>query len=240
MDALGIGWRRPTVCIWDLIAGASVRLPEVSMRSERDVVPTANGWRLSGEPDSTGLGSLILTGDHADLRRFLAVAALMFWQGGFVFYAGVVVPVARRFVKPLTMQTMVTREVTDWMNLAGVVALLLLAWDAAVCPGASIWRNRVRWLAWVCMAAGLGLLACLHVALDGVVEPDTGQVLDYGTMRVLHRSYLWVSTLQWGLTVAWIWMTLEAWRIKTKRCPSQVSGRKGVGDEVVGLLAKQL
>jgi hypothetical protein len=159
------------------------------------------------------------------LRRFLVVAALMFWQGGFVFYAGVVVPVARRVIKPLTMQTLVTREVTDWLNLAGVVALLLLAWDAAVCPGSGVWRNRFRWSAWVGMAAALGALAWLHVALDGVVDPETGSVLDYGSMRLLHRSYLWTCTIQWGLAVTWIWMTLEAWREQDQRESLPTVGR---------------
>lgn len=145
------------------------------------------------------------------LRRFLVVAALLFWQGGFVFYAGVVVPVARRFIRPLTMQTLVTREVTDWLNLAGLVALLLLAWDTAVCPSRNVWRNRFRWLVWLLMAATLALLAWLHVALDGVLDSTTGAVLDYSGMRFLHRSYLWACTILWGLAVAWIWMALDAW-----------------------------
>lgn len=153
------------------------------------------------------------------LRRFLVVAALMFWQGGFVFYAGVVVPVARRFVKPMTMQTLVTREVTEWLNVAGVVALLLLAWDAIVCPAASRGRNRVRWLTWLGMVALLGLLFWLHVRLDDVVDPSTGEVLEYAAMRWMHRSYLWACTIQWGLAVVWIWMTLDVWREADRLTP---------------------
>ena len=35
------------------------------------------------------------------LRRFLVLAALMFWQGGFMFYGAVVVPITRvRLAEP--------------------------------------------------------------------------------------------------------------------------------------------
>lgn len=153
------------------------------------------------------------------VRRFLVIAALMFWQGGFVFYAGVVVPVARHHVRPLGMQTLVTREVTNWLNVAGVVTLLLLGWDAIACPGPTRWRNRVRWLAWLGVAAGLALLAALHVYLEGTIDRETGELLDYAAMRLAHRTYLWVSAIQWALAVVWIGLTLQAWTMADRTSP---------------------
>ena len=44
------------------------------------------------------------------LRRFLVVVALMFWLGGFTFYAGVVVPVGTRALKSPMKQALITRR----------------------------------------------------------------------------------------------------------------------------------
>ena len=62
------------------------------------------------------------------LRRFSVIAALMFWQGGFTFYAAVVVPIGQENLGH-EEQGFITREVTNYLNLAGAAALLLLAWD---------------------------------------------------------------------------------------------------------------
>ena len=62
------------------------------------------------------------------LRRYLVLLALSFWQGGFTFYAAVVVPVGQEVFGHLR-QGFITRQVTVYLNLAGAVALLVLVWD---------------------------------------------------------------------------------------------------------------
>ena len=57
------------------------------------------------------------------LRRWLVVLSLMFWQGGFMFYGGVVVPVGSEVLGSDTDQGWITRKVTDYLNAAGAVAL---------------------------------------------------------------------------------------------------------------------
>ena len=63
------------------------------------------------------------------LRRFLVLVALMFWLGGFTFYAAVVVPVGQEDLGSHLEQGFITRQVTKYLNLSGAIALLLLAWD---------------------------------------------------------------------------------------------------------------
>ena len=117
------------------------------------------------------------------VRRFLVVCALLFWQGGFTFYAAVVVPVGSAVLGSHTEQGFVTRRVTDFLNLAGAAALPLLAWDAAASRrGAALWR-RLRWSAWVALALTLGLLAWMHVRLDALLAPDAFEVLDRAAFR---------------------------------------------------------
>src|SRR5579871_1207813 len=65
------------------------------------------------------------------VRRYLVLTALMFWQGGFTFYAAVVVPIGTAQLGGATEQGFITRHVAWYLNVAGAVALVILAWDAA-------------------------------------------------------------------------------------------------------------
>ena len=75
------------------------------------------------------------------LRRFLVLIALFFWQGGFTFYAAVVVPVGQQVLHSHLRQGFVTQQVTNYLNLTGAIALVPLAWEAAV-PGDPSPRRR--------------------------------------------------------------------------------------------------
>lgn len=73
--------------------------------------------------------------DTGLVRRLLLLWALMFWQGGFMFYGGVVVPVGSRILGSDLEQGWITRSVTNYLNVAGAVALAL--WGSAGSRGAS-------------------------------------------------------------------------------------------------------
>lgn len=151
------------------------------------------------------------------LRRLLVLAALMFWQGGFVFYAAVVVPVGQEVLGSHREQGFITRRVTVYLNLAGGGALVLLAWDAAVSGEVSRRRYRARWLAWLGMALLLALLVWLHPRLDLLLDVETHTILDRRTFRAGHRTYLWLSTLQWACCLVYAGLALQAWRGEDSR-----------------------
>jgi hypothetical protein len=151
------------------------------------------------------------------LRRLLVVAALMFWQGGFTFYAAVVVPVGQEVLGSHLNQGLITRRVTNYLNLAGAVCLLPLAWDAAAAPDRSARRRWLRWLTVLGLALGLALLAWLHSRLDDLLDPDHPLILDYRTFRREHRWYLWISTVQWALAVLYLALTLWAWGTRDRQ-----------------------
>ncbi len=153
--------------------------------------------------------SLLIT-HHSSLifRRFLVLAALMFWQGGFTFYAAIVVPTGTEVLGSAAEQALITRRVTGSINVSGAVALAVFAWDAAA-------TRRGRWgrlLAWLVMAAALAVLVVLRGRLDALFLPDELRVLDRPTFRFWHRTYLWVSTVQWGAAILFALLTLAAWR----------------------------
>src|SRR5437868_3396444 len=98
------------------------------------------------------------------LRRFLALTALLFWQGGGTFFAGVAILIGRRVLHDqLHLQNLITRDATAWINRLGIGALLLLAWDIAFDP--SRLRRRLRTALWLATAATVVALFPLHAQL---------------------------------------------------------------------------
>ncbi len=163
-------------------------------------------------------------------RRFLVLAALMFWQGGFVFYSGVAVPVGRALLG--AEQSLVTRRVTDFLNLAGAVALPLLAWDlVAERKLKSVWQ-RWRWPLWFALAILLAVLLWEHRRLEGMTHPDTGVAIEYREFRPAHRLYLWCSTAQWACAVGFTLLTLIVWRQRDLLTGASQNGGWRVSGEI--------
>jgi hypothetical protein len=172
---------------------------------------------------------------HTLLRRCLVVAALMFWQGGFTFYASVVVPLGQAILHPPTEQGFITRQVTNWLNLSGAVALLILAWDLLTTHDASARRRGGRWLTWTGMLFTLVLLLWFHRRLDAFLNPDEMRLLDRPAFRAEHRWYLWLSTVQWGCCLIYIVLTLRAWQHEDQAVrPSSLGVDQEAGEKRVG------
>jgi hypothetical protein len=146
------------------------------------------------------------------LRRFLVLTALMFWQGGFLFYAAVVVPTGQSVLGSHLEQGMITRQVTIYLNLAGCISLFILGWDIRVARDASRTRRLGRWASWFAMAVLLVALLWLHGRLDSLIDLEAHELREPRAFRAGHRAYLWLSTLQWVAGVAFTGLTLQAWR----------------------------
>jgi hypothetical protein len=147
-----------------------------------------------------------------DFRRFLAVAALMFWQGGFTFYAAVVVPIGQEVLGSHLEQGFITREVTWYLNIAGAIALGVLAVElqATGYPRQLYWNW--RWALWLSMAAVLLILVFAHPVFNDLIDVDAHVISDRKRFRTLHRIYLWISTLEWLLGGVYVWLMLRSWR----------------------------
>jgi hypothetical protein len=150
------------------------------------------------------------------LRRFFVLAALMFWQGGFTFYAAIVVPVGTEVLGSKVEQGRITRQVARSINLSGAVALAVFAWDLAATRSGRRLRWG-RWLSWLGMVVALGVLFVLHDRLDAMFLPDELKILDRPRFIFWHRTYLWVSTVQWGFAVLFALLTLVAWRAEDRK-----------------------
>ena len=151
----------------------------------------------------------------ARLRIFLLFQAWLLWQGGFVFYAAVVVPVGTDVLGSPIRQGFVTQQVTGWLNLIGVIFHLLLAWNLAAERGTPYWRLRVGLGA--TSAALLGALFVLHPILDSYLDFATQTVREPTIFYRWHNAYLWSSTTQWVLALGNAWLTLGVWRARNVR-----------------------
>src|SRR5947208_516562 len=144
------------------------------------------------------------------IRRFLVLAALMFWQGGFVFYAGVVVPIGTEVLGSAQEQGRITRRVAVWLNYTGAFALVPFMWDGYLDRRTRSAR-RGRLATWFVMAGAQVLLFLLYPTLDAMFDPDAVHISNRPSFRTLHRIYLWVSSVQWVAGVAFAALTLWVW-----------------------------
>jgi hypothetical protein len=143
-------------------------------------------------------------------RRFLVFQAFLLWQGGFVFYSGVVVPVGTDILGGPN-QGLVTQKVTNWLNLIGVAWHLLFAWDVFAEADPSRLRKRWRIGLWVASAALMAGLFALHPYLDSQFVENAIPKANWRAFRVAHITYLWVSTGQWLIGLALVWLTIGVW-----------------------------
>ena len=151
------------------------------------------------------------------VRRFTLWMLLSFTFGGFLFYAGIVVPTGTS-VLGTTTQGFVTRHVTRALNVSVLVTVAALCWDIYVQRiRRKRWATRsltgaVAWIAITC-----GILWFLHGKLNAQLSDDEFAVLDGTQFYAMHRIYLWVSTLQWlsSLIVFWVLASEESSRTNT-------------------------
>lgn len=162
-------------------------------------------------PDAPKRGVAYQAGVNS-VRRFLVLQALLVWQGGFFFYAAVVVPTGTSVLGTFE-QGSVTRHVTVWLNAIGAGAIAVFAWDQFAT------RAKWRWAPWGILFGCLVTLAILHPQIESRIDfgPE-GRVREYTAFYQLHRVYLYVSTLQWlaGLWYAAIFVRDQGFATVTK------------------------
>jgi hypothetical protein len=152
------------------------------------------------------------------LRRYLCLCALLFWQGGFTFYAAVVIPIAGVVLDPnLHQRARITATATNVLNVAGIAAVLLLLWDVALSADPSRRRYWFRCALWSVLFVTLAALFPLHYWLE-TLDPLVGTgPADKDFFYLAHRIYLWVSAAQWLAALVYLYLTLRAWRADDAR-----------------------
>lgn len=147
------------------------------------------------------------------IRRWIALQSLIFWQGGFLFYALVVVPIGTDVLQSATEQGFITRRVTVWLNTLGLVCLFGLCWD--ILGTRALQRSRT-YLVSIAMMLQVGLFA-LHAVLDRRLDPVEHIIRDDRGFYRLHAAYLILSGLLWFVMLMQSGLMLLAWRAVDQR-----------------------
>jgi hypothetical protein len=139
--------------------------------------------------------------------RFLAFQSLMVWQGGFVFYALVVVPVGSG-LRGETAQGFLTRQVVPWLAVVTWIALSLGAAEILTCRP----RRRPRLSLWIAAALLQLLLHDLYARVDAQLDPVQETIRDYSRFYTAHAYYLCTAGVQWALLLVASGLSLYAWQ----------------------------
>lgn len=140
-------------------------------------------------------------------RRFLTLQALLVWQGGFVFYAAVVVPIGTEILGSPAAQGAITQRAAFWLNVCGTAWAALALLDAL----ADGRRARARLLIWAVAVLALAGQWLLHPMLGELYDAEAMRVRDRAEFRRLHIIYLWLTTIDWLAGLAYCWRLLQDW-----------------------------
>lgn len=148
------------------------------------------------------------------LGRFIVIAAIAFWVGGFTFYSGVAIPMGVEVLGTHKAVGFITQRVTNWLNVSGVVALSILLGNAVI-----IWKSRGKLLrytlliTWIAMAAIEVELIALHPVMDRLLSTEpVREILNQDRFDLLHHVYLISTSVQWVLGVVHVWCVAVAWQ----------------------------
>jgi prolipoprotein diacylglyceryltransferase len=150
------------------------------------------------------------------IRRFMFLLALIFWQGGMMFYGGITVPVMRGKLSAQSeepQRSAITQRVTQWLNLAGSVALLVMVPDVLVLP---IHRQKRGLLFGSAVGLQLAIVA-LHRRLSEMMADPGFYDSDMSHFAPWHSLYLIMSTIQWATMLALLAVSLLAWQKQDQR-----------------------
>lgn len=169
------------------------------------------------------------------IGRMLVVLAGALWLGGLTFYASVVIPTAHGVLGSHTTVGFITRQVTGWINILAVVALVVFLGNLVATRAAHGPRLRLALGgAWAAMAAVQVGLFALHPRLDRLLDPEAMEILAPERFYTLHQVYLIGTSAQLLAGLVFLGCVLTVWgrqdiKPASPRLPSASQPREVAG-----------
>ena len=129
-----------------------------------------------------------------------------------MFYGAIVVPVGTKVLGSEIQQGFVTQSVTNYLNVIGIIAVIMWLGEMLLCRDADKIRRYSRWTLLILLMLMLGILGWLHTKLDHHLDAEAQLIFQTDTFTKLHSWYLIVSTLQWAVSIVFTGLTLRSWQ----------------------------
>jgi hypothetical protein len=145
------------------------------------------------------------------IRRYTVLLIFALWMGGFTFYTLIVIPTGGKVLGSERDVGFITQQVTNWLNWIGILALLVLGWNARA-EGRSLPKFSLA-LVWLVMALTQAGLFLIHRAIDGLLDISDHKI--HGPLDHFfnwHRAYMAVASVQWLAALFYLWLALGIWR----------------------------
>ena len=126
-----------------------------------------------------------------------------------MFYGGVVVSVGAQIPESETKQGFITQSVTNYLNLAGAICLMVWVEHLWHCRRNGV--SATEWVIWCFLSITLIGLAGIHFQMDRILVAETTSVMDPQKFGLLHKMYIGTSSVQWFASLILLFLTLRRW-----------------------------
>ena len=155
-------------------------------------------------------------------RTLLLLAFSLYW-GGLTFYTGFVVRISHDVLADAMDGGLITQRVTSVLQMLGAVTVVLMAFNAIAVTRKVRSYGYVLIACTVVLALALMGLFLVHGQLDAIIDVEDRVITDRENFDRGHRRYNQLTTIQWLASLAYLPVTLVAWRSTDARMESPSS-----------------
>jgi hypothetical protein len=145
-------------------------------------------------------------------QRYLTIAALGLWLGGFTLYTAFVIRIGHRLVGGGRFG-FVTAQVTSVLDVLAAIAVLAVTINLVASRRAL--TGGLKWTSlasWAILVGGVIAAFAFHARLDALLDVQAREIRDPDRFRALHERYELAATVQWAAGLLHLGCALAAWR----------------------------
>jgi len=144
-------------------------------------------------------------------RILLLLVYALYW-GGLTFYTGIVLRISHDVLNDPMVGGMITQRVTGVLQILGVVAVVLMLCNCVVVVRRSPSHGYALIACTVILGCSLVGLFVVHGHLDAIIDVETYEITDRVAFDASHQRYNQLTTIQWLASLAYLPITVFAWR----------------------------
>lgn len=145
------------------------------------------------------------------LRIILLFTLALFW-GGLTFYTGFVVRISHEVLDNPMDGGLITQQVTHLLQWLAAISVLPMAINGFVVRQQHSKFGSALLICTSILACTVAGLFFFHGRLDSVIDVAEGEITDRDAFDNGHRFYNRLTTIEWLATVAYLAVTVIAWK----------------------------